>query len=89
MYVHFYIDPATDEPHIYGHGVSGDEVEEVLLEPGEDRLGRDGSRVAVGQTSSGAFFASSTSRTRSQIVITAYQLTGKPLAAYRRRRGRK
>ncbi|MBI4817994.1 MAG: hypothetical protein HY791_17160 [Deltaproteobacteria bacterium] len=94
MNVRFYIDPETDEPHIHGHGVSEDEVEEVLLEPGEDRAGRDGSRVAVGQTSGGRFLrviyvADEEPESESVFVITAYQLTGKPLASYRRRRGRK
>jgi len=49
----FYIDPETDAPHIYNHKVRESEVEEVLANPGEDRPGRDGSRVAVGQTLSG------------------------------------
>ena len=37
------------------HDVSGEEVEEVLENPGEDRPGRDGSRVAIGQTASGRY----------------------------------
>jgi hypothetical protein len=48
--VRFYIDPATDQPHIYGHAVADEEVEDVLARPMEDRAGRDGSRVALGQT---------------------------------------
>jgi hypothetical protein len=36
--------------HIHAHGVREDEVEQVLERPGEDRAGRDGSRVAIGQT---------------------------------------
>jgi hypothetical protein len=49
----FYIDPATDLPYIYGHGVSEKEVIDVLERPGEDRNGREGSRVTLGQTASG------------------------------------
>jgi len=49
MDVRFYVDPETDEPHIYGHQVSEEEVE-VLGRPGEDRPGSEGSRVAKGQT---------------------------------------
>jgi hypothetical protein len=53
--VRFYIDPATDQPHIYGHSVVEDEVEEVLARPMEDRAGRDGSRIALGQTEAGRY----------------------------------
>jgi hypothetical protein len=49
----FYIDPATGLPHIYGHQVDEGEVMEVLEKPGEDRAGRDGSRIALGQTAAG------------------------------------
>jgi hypothetical protein len=35
MHLRFYIDPETDQPHIYGHDVSEEEVEEVLARPGE------------------------------------------------------
>ena len=48
MDVRFYVDPETDEPHIYGHRVSEEEVVEVLARPGEDRPGSEGSRVAIG-----------------------------------------
>jgi hypothetical protein len=53
--VRYYIDPATDEPHIYGHGVTEAEVEDVLDRPLEDRPGREGSRVALGQTRNGRY----------------------------------
>ncbi len=53
--VRFYIDPETGKPHIYNHGVQENEVEEVLAKPGEDRAGKEGSRVAIGQTKSGRF----------------------------------
>ncbi len=49
MQIRYYIDPETKQPHIYNHGVSEDEVEEVLRKPGEDRPGREGSRVSIGQ----------------------------------------
>jgi len=41
MNIRFYLDPATGEPHIYSHGVTEDEVADVLRNPGEDRPGRD------------------------------------------------
>ncbi len=51
----FYLDPATDAPHIHNHQVDKDEVIDVLERPGEDRAGQDGSRVALGQTASGRY----------------------------------
>src|SRR6266404_9946853 len=50
MQMRYYRDPATGEPHIYNHGVTEEEVEEVIRRPDEDRRGREGSRVAIGQT---------------------------------------
>lgn len=74
----------------YNHQVSEEEVAEVLESPGEDRPGKEGSRVALGQTSAGDIFGSSISRAVwTMFVITAYELTGKPLVAYRRRRRKK
>lgn len=55
MNIRFFIDPQTDVPHIYGHKVWEDEVEEILLSPVEDRPGKEGSRIAVGRTASGRF----------------------------------
>lgn len=51
--IRYYIDPETELPHIYGRDVEETEVEEVLSNPGEDRPGREGSRVAIGRTSGG------------------------------------
>lgn len=55
MNIRFYIDPIAGLPHIHNHGVDEDEVEDVLRKPGEDRPGRKGSRVAVGQTAAGRY----------------------------------
>jgi hypothetical protein len=55
MKIRFYIDPETKQPHIYSHGVDESEVEYVLKKPGEDRPGREGSRVALGQTKTGRY----------------------------------
>lgn len=95
MNIRFYIDQETGEPHIYKHGIHEHEVEEVLRTPGEDRRGREGSRVAIGQTQSGRYIRViyvPDPEPESLFVITAYELTGKPLLAYRRRcrkRGKK
>jgi hypothetical protein len=92
LHVRFYIDPATGAPHIYGHDVSEDEAVEVLERPSEDRQGREGSRIALGQTASGRYLRViyvPDPEPDSVFVITAYELTGKPLAAFRRRRKKK
>jgi hypothetical protein len=47
------VDPQTDLPHIYSHDVSELEVEEVLDRAVEDHLGNEGSRIAIGSTSTG------------------------------------
>jgi len=88
MNIRFYIDPETQLPHIYQHGVDESEVEDVLRKPGEDRQGWEGSRVAIGQTNNGRYLRViyvPDPEPNSIFVITAYELTGKPLTAYRRR----
>jgi hypothetical protein len=63
-----------------------------LAKPSEDRPGRDGSRVALGQTNAGRYLRVIYVTDRapdSVFVITAYELTGAPLAAYRKRRRKK
>jgi len=88
----FYIDPETGEPHIYNHGVAEQDVEEVLLNRGEERRGRNGSRVAIGQTANGRYLQVIFVPDKApdgDFVITAYELIGKPLLAYRRRRRKK
>ena len=92
MSIRFSRDPATGEPHIYNHGVTEDEVEDVIRRPGEDRLGREGSRVAIGQTRAGRTLRViyvPDPEPESIFVITAYEVRGKPLTAYRRRQRRK
>ena len=92
MHIRFYHDPATGEPHIYKHGVTEEEVEEVIRRPGEDRRGREGARVAIGQTRAGRFLRViyvPDPEPDSIFVITAYELRRKPLTAYRRRQRRK
>lgn len=89
MEVRFYVDPELDDFHILRHGVEPEEVEDVLAEPGEDRPGRDGARVAVGQTRNGRYLKViyvPDPEPGSVFVITAYDLRGKALIAFRRRR---
>ncbi|HXB72283.1 MAG TPA: DUF4258 domain-containing protein [Candidatus Acidoferrales bacterium] len=84
MRARFYIDSATGAPHIHNHQIKEDEVIDVLERPGEDRMGRDGSRVLLGQTAAGRYLRViyvPDPELDSVFVITAYELTGKPLAA--------
>jgi hypothetical protein len=88
--IRFFIDPATAQPHVFKHDVSEEEVLEILENPGEDRKSRDGSRTTLGQTSAGRFLkVIYVVDAASIFVITAMELHGKPLLAYRRRRRRK
>ena len=92
MNIRFYIDPATGQPHIWNHGVLEAEVEDVLHDPGEDRPGREGSRIAIGQSRQGRYLKVvyvPDPEPDSVFVITAYELKGKPLVAFRKRRRRK
>lgn len=88
----FFVDPVTNEPHIYNHGVDEFEVEEVLDHPLIKTFGRRGTRIALGQTSGGRYIKviySRESESRDILVITAYALRGKELRALRRSRRRK
>lgn len=92
MDLRFYIDPETDQPHILRHAVSEQEVEAVLTRPLEDRAGKEGSRVAIGQTRAGRYLRViyvPDPEPDSIFVITAYELGPKARRALRRRRRRK
>jgi hypothetical protein len=88
MNIRYYEDPETGQPHIYNHRISKKEVMDVLIKPGEDRSGKDGSRVAIGQTHSGRYLKVVyvfDLEPKSIFVITAFDLVGKPLMAHKRR----
>jgi hypothetical protein len=88
----FYIDPESGKPHIHRHDVSEEEAEDVLRRPLEDRPGRDGARVATGQTRNGRYLRVIyvlDPEPDSLFVITAFTLGAKPLRALRRRRKKK
>ena len=87
-----YLDPTTGLPHTYNHNVGEAEVEQVLANPDEDRPGTKNSRVAIGQTDVGRILRViyvRDPRPNSVFVVTAYELTGKPLVAFRRRMKKK
>lgn len=92
MKLRFYIDSETNSQHIYRHGVTEQEVEDILTHPGEDRLGYEGARVAIGKTRNGRYLRViyvPDKETKSIFVIPAYDLSGKALFAYRRRMRRR
>ena len=88
MEIRFYMDPETELPHIYRHGVDEQEVEEVLCRPLEDRPGSRGSRVAVGKTDAGRYLRVifvPDDGADSVFVVTAYPIGWNVLRALRRR----
>ena len=92
MKIRYYIDGETGLPHIYRHDVREDEVEDLLRKSGEDRPAEEKSRIAIGQTRAGRYLRViyvPDHESNGIFVITAYELVGKPLKAYRRRRRRR
>ena len=88
----FHKDAETGLPHIYEHGVTEEEVREVLAQPGEEFAGRENSRIALGQTMAGRYLQViyiPDEDGPGAFVVTAYELAGRALKAYRRRRRRK
>jgi hypothetical protein len=92
MNVRFYHDSDTELPHIYNHGVTEQEVEDVLRKPAEDARSRQDSRVAIGRTRAGRYLK--VIYVPDEVgdgifVITAYDLRGRAMAAFRRRMRRR
>lgn len=92
MEMRFFIDPETDQPHIHNHGVTEAEVRQVLARPGLVLKGSNDSCFALGQTEAGRYLKVVHAPSKDGpgiFVITAYELRGKELKAYRRRKRRK
>jgi hypothetical protein len=92
MEIRFYEDPDTGLPHIYGHSVTEEEVQQVLRSRGEDLPGTRDSRMKLGQTAAGRYLQViyvPDEDPDNVFVITAYELRGKAKLAYRRRQWRK
>jgi hypothetical protein len=90
--IRYYLDPDSGQPHIYGHGVTEQEVEAVLHGRGEDLRATGNSRRKIGQTLAGRYlqvFYVPDEDPTSVFVITAYDLRGKAKRAFRRRQRRK
>jgi hypothetical protein len=92
MDLRFYEEPDTGQPHIYSHGVTEKEVEEVLRGSGEDLRASGNSRRKLGQTLAGRLlqvFYVVDDEPGSLFVITAYEPQNKAKQAFRRRQRRK
>jgi hypothetical protein len=85
MDIRFAINPETNEPHIFDHGVTEDEVRQVLIRRGDDFRGRRSDRIRFGQTLSGRYLKVvyvPDEMGDGVFVITAYDLKGKALTAF-------
>ena len=87
MNIRYNFDEEMGLPHIYGHGVTEDEVEQILLRRGDDRPAENGARMALGQTRNGRYLVVvyvPDEDGEGVFVLTAYPLIGKLLEAHRR-----
>ena len=92
MRLRFYHDADTDLPHIYNHDVTEVEVEDVLRFPIEDAKAGRGTRISIGQTRAGRYLKVVYSPDQigdGIFVVTAYDLRGNQLTAFRRRMRRR
>lgn len=92
MDLRFWIDAETGLPHFHDHGVTEDEVRQILGRPGLDYPARRSSRVRLGQTSAGRHLKVvyvPDQDGHGAFVVTAYELRGKALQAYRRAKRRR
>ncbi len=90
MKIRFYIDPKTKDPHIHRHKVTEQEVEDILSHPGETVLGTRGHELPLVRPGFGRYLrVVYVPEPESIFVITAYDLSGKALIAYRRRMRRR
>jgi hypothetical protein len=92
MELRFYRDPDTGQPHIHSHGVTEQEVAEVLRGRGEDLPAARDSRRKIGRTTAGRYlqvFYVPDADPESVFVITAYEPQDKAKKAFRHRQRRK
>ena len=92
MELRFWQDAETGLPHIYDHGVTEEEVQQVLGRRGEEFPGDDCSRIRLGQTEARRYLQVvyvPDPGGESAFVVTAYDLTRKAKKAFRRRQRRK
>jgi hypothetical protein len=92
MNLRFWNDPETGLPHIEDHGVSEEEVRQVLSRPGQELPGRDKSRIRLGQTTAGRYLQViyvPDADWDGAFVVTAFEMSNKVKRAFRRRQRRK
>ena len=92
MEIRYYLDQETGQPHIYAHGVTEQEIKEVLRGPGEDLRAIGNSRRKIGQTAAGRYlqvFYVPDEDPETVFVITADEPQAKAKNAFRRRQRRK
>ncbi len=80
MELRFWIDPETGLPHIFNHGVTEQEVRQVLSRTGEEFSGSDRSRIRLGQTEGGRYLQVvyvPDEDVESAFVVTAFDLSPK------------
>ena len=89
MFYRYLNDPETQLPHIYDHGVSEQEAEEVIAGAPIAEPSTNDSLIAVGRTRAGRLlkvvYKVDDWPPDSLFVITAYDATPKANAAFRRR----
>jgi hypothetical protein len=92
MILRIFQDPSTGLPHFFDHGVTEDEVREVMTGSGEEYPGDGDSRMKLGQTRAGRYLKVifvPDEIPDSVFVITAYDIKGKAKKAFRKRQRRK
>lgn len=92
MRIEFYHEDGDDDPHFARHQVTEAEVEDVLAHPLEDIPGRQGARIAYGQTSNGRWLRVIYREKGDPPfiqVLTAFDPGRKVVRALRRRLGKK
>jgi hypothetical protein len=55
MDIRFHVDPETGQPHIYDHGVTEEEVRQVLMGQGDEFQGSRDARIRFGKTLAGRY----------------------------------
>lgn len=92
MELRFWDDPETGLPHIYDHGITEEEVRQVLSRPGQEIAGRDKSRIRFGQSSAGRYlqvvYVPDEDR-KGAFIVTAHDMSNKAKKAFRRHQRRK
>jgi hypothetical protein len=92
MELRFWTDPETGLPHIYEHGVTEEEVRQVMRRAGLVYPEKRNAKARLGQTEAGRYLKVvyvPDEGGESAFIVTAYELRGKALKAYRRARRRK